>query len=57
MKHPLLFAAVAAITLGSATLLGQDQEPKPPLGFFVTSSVQSGDLGGLAGANRHPIVS
>ena len=57
MKHPLLFAAVAASTLGSATLLGQDQEPKPPLGFFVTSSVQSGDLGGLAGANRHPIVS
>lgn len=51
MKHPMLLAAVAAITLGSATLLGQDQEPKPPLGFFVTSSVHSGNLGGLADAD------
>ena len=51
MKQTILLAAVAAITLGSAPLLAQDQEAKPPLGFFVTSTMHGGNLGGLAGAD------
>ena len=49
-KHILLFA-VAVITLGLTSVLAQDQEPQPPLGFFVTSTTHSGNLGGLAGAD------
>jgi len=51
MKHHMLLAAVAVIALSSDSMLGQDQEPKPPLGFFVTSTMHSGNLGGLAGAD------
>ncbi len=51
MKQHRILAAVAAIALGSAPVLAQDQEPKPPLGFFVTSTMHSGNLGGLAGAD------
>ena len=51
MKQHIILAAVAAIALSSAPVLAQDQEPKPPLGFFVTSTMHSGDLGGLAGAD------
>ena len=53
MKRCVVLAAVAAISLGSAAVLAQDQaqEPKPPLGFFVTSPMHSGYLGGLAGAD------
>ncbi len=51
MKQHIIFAAVAAIALGSAPVLAQDQEPTPPLGFFVTSTMHSGNLGGLAGAD------
>jgi len=53
MKQHIILAAVAAIALGSVPVLAQDQdqEPKPPLGFFVTSTMHSGNLGGLAGAD------
>ena len=51
MKQPIFLAIVATIVLGSAPVLAQDQEPQPPLGFFVTSTTHSGNLGGLAGAD------
>ena len=53
MKQHMILTAVAAIALGSNPVLAQDQdqEPKPPLGFFVTSTMHSGNLGGLAGAD------
>lgn len=41
-------AAVAAVALAAP---GRAQEPQPPLGFFVTSTTHSGNLGGLAGAD------
>jgi hypothetical protein len=47
----IVLAAVAAITLSSAAVLAQDQEAQPPLGFFVTSTMHNGNLGGLAGAD------
>ncbi len=49
-KHILLFA-VAVITLGWTAVLAQEEDPQPPLGFFVTSTTHSGNLGGLAGAD------
>ncbi len=51
MKHHIFLTAAAAIALGSTPVLAQDEEPKPPLGFFVTSTMHSGNLGGLAGAD------
>ncbi len=57
MKQHIILAVVVAIALGSTQVLAQaqnqdqDQEPKPPLGFFVTSTMHSGNLGGLAGAD------
>ena len=53
MIQHMILAAAAAIALGSVPVLAQaqDQEPKPPLGFFVTSTMHSGNLGGLAGAD------
>ncbi len=51
MKQTILLAAVTVIALGSAAVLAQDQEPQPALGFFVTSAMHSGNLGGLAGAD------
>ena len=51
MKQHILLFAVAAITLGGTAVLAQDQEPQQPLGFFVTSTTHSGNLGGLAGAD------
>ena len=47
----IVLAAVSAVFLSSAAVLAQDQEPQPPLGFFVTSTTHSGNLGGLAGAD------
>ncbi|MEE2822001.1 MAG: lectin [Acidobacteriota bacterium] len=51
MKQYILFVAFMAVVCGPPFVLGQDEESKPPLGFFVTSTVHSGDLGGLAGAD------
>ncbi len=51
MKQHILLFAVAAITLGWTAVLAQDEEPQTPLGFFVTSTTHSGNLGGLAGAD------
>ena len=45
----VMLAAVAAAALGDAALLAQEQDP--PMTFFVTSSDQSANLGGLAGAD------
>lgn len=47
----IILAAVAAIVWSSAAVLAQGQESNPPLGFFVTSTTHSGNLGGLAGAD------
>ncbi len=47
----IVLAAVAAIALSSAAVLAQDQESQPLLGFFVTSTMHNGNLGGLAGAD------
>ena len=44
-------AAASVIALSSTAVLAQAQQPKPPLGFFVTSTSHSGNLGGLAGAD------
>ena len=49
MKRMIL-AAFAVTLMGSAGVLAQGQ-PAGPMGFFVTSSSQSGKLGGLAGAD------
>ena len=52
MTHKyIVLSAVAAIALSSAVVLAQGQESQPPLGFFVTSTTHSGNLGGLAGAD------
>ena len=54
MKGYIALAALAASALGSAAVWAaqaQQEGPRPPLGFFVTSSTQSGNLGGLAGAD------
>ena len=45
----VMLAAVAAAALGDAALLAQEQDP--PMTFFVTSSDQGANLGGLAGAD------
>jgi len=43
--------AVSAMALSSTAAFAQVQAPQPPLGFFVTSTTHSGNLGGLAGAD------
>ena len=47
----IVLAAVVAIALSAAAHLARGQESQPPMGFFVTSTTHSGDLGGLAGAD------
>ncbi len=47
----IVLAAVSAIALSTAAVLAQGQEAQTPLGFFVTSTTHSGNLGGLAGAD------
>jgi hypothetical protein len=52
-KH-MIMAATAAIALSSTALIAQTpqtQQPQAPMTFFVTSTDQSGNLGGLAGAD------
>lgn len=52
MTHKYIVSAtVWAVALGSTAVLAQAPQPKPPLGFFVTSTTHSGNLGGLAGAD------
>ena len=47
------YIAIAALTaaLGTADVLGQARNPDAPLGFFVSSEQNTGNLGGLAGAD------
>ena len=49
--HHIVIAAAAAIALSSTAVMAQGQGAKPPMGFFVTSTTHSGNLGGLAGAD------
>ena len=47
----IVFVAASAVVVSSAAVVAQGQAPQPPLGFFVTSTSHSGNLGGLAGAD------
>lgn len=54
----IVAATAAAAAFGAAGVMAAQQAapaapagPPPPMRFFVTSTVQSGDLGGLAGAD------
>jgi hypothetical protein len=51
INRHIVLAAAAAIAWSLATVSAQGQDSKPPLGFFITSSTHSGNLGGLAGAD------
>jgi hypothetical protein len=52
MNRHILLAATAGAALAAAAALGaQGQEQAQPLGFFVTSTMHNGNLGGLAGAD------
>jgi hypothetical protein len=44
-------AAISAVAAGAAFAQGQQNQPKPPMTFFVTGETQTGNLGGLAGAD------
>ncbi len=46
----VLLGAIAGVVLSSAAVLAQNEE-QPPIGFFVTSTMHNGNLGGLAGAD------
>ena len=50
-KHILLAATAGAALAVAAVLSAQGQEQAQPLSFFVTSTMHSGNLGGLAGAD------
>ena len=47
----ITITAASAIALSATAVTAQAQEPQPPMGFFVTSTMHSGNLGGLAGAD------
>jgi hypothetical protein len=47
----IMLVAMSAIAVSSTPVFAQDQAAQPPLGFFVTSTTHSGNLGGLAGAD------
>jgi hypothetical protein len=51
----IVLAAVAAAIFGAPMVMAANapppNQPRPPLGFFVTSEEHSGNLGGLAGAD------
>jgi len=49
-RTPVFLAAIVSMGLVSFTALSQ-QESDAPMTFFVTSQMNSGDLGGLAGAD------
>ena len=46
----IMLGAIAGVVLSSAAVLAQNEE-QAPLGFFVTSAMHNGNLGGLAGAD------
>jgi len=52
---PLVPAALVACLFASSPMQAQNNPPRPPMGFFVTSTGlgRGGDLGGLEGADRH----
>ena len=53
MNKKILLGAVALTMLGSAAVLAQGQAPQHPMTFFIASTVPgTGNLGGLAGADR-----
>jgi hypothetical protein len=55
MSKRVLLSAIGVTLLGSAAVLaqGQPQQPQKPMTFFVASTVPgTGNLGGLAGADR-----
>ena len=55
MKTRIILSAIGITLLGSAAVLaqGQQQGPQHPMTFFITSTTEgSGNLGGLAGADR-----
>jgi len=53
MNKMIVFSAIAVALLGSAAVLAA-QAPQQPMSFFVTSTTPtgSGNLGGLAGADK-----
>lgn len=53
MKPTHVALTVAALSLAASTVLaqGQQNQPKPPMTFFVTGETHTGNLGGLAGAD------
>lgn len=50
-KRYIVLAAASAVALSALAAPARAQGPQPPLGFFVTSTTHSGNLGGLAGAD------
>src|ERR1700681_2282722 len=53
MRNRVVVSAIFVSLFGSAAVLAQDQAPRFPMTFFITSSVPgSGNLGGLIGADR-----
>jgi len=56
MKSRIILSAIGITLLGSAAVLAQGQQqqgPQHPMTFFITSTTEgSGNLGGLAGADR-----
>src|SRR5947207_2880592 len=58
MKAKIILSAIGITLLGSAAVLAQGQPaapaaPQKPMTFFITSTTEgSGNLGGLAGADR-----
>jgi len=51
MRKNILLSAVAGAAIAAAAVVGAQGQEQPPLGFFVTSTMHSGNLGGLAGAD------
>jgi len=49
------FALASAVALAAGFALAEDMKPDPKMSFFVTSAGpgKGGDLGGLAGADKH----
>jgi hypothetical protein len=53
MNKTMIVSAIAVTLLGSAAVFAAQNAPQQPMSFFVTSSTQgSGNLGGLAGADK-----
>jgi hypothetical protein len=54
MSKKVVLAAIAVTLLGSAAVLaqGQQQGPQHPMTFFVAKGTGTGNLGGIAGADK-----